>query len=170
MTPMKSCLTGLLLSCLIPLAHAATVVQCEDESGSISFQDYCPAGSKEVGQKQYTSRGGSDALDGQATDPLTLYMTPNCDSCNQLREFLEYRNIPIDERNVDNNAALQEELKEKAGALRVPVLVVGDQVLPGFNREALLQSLMTAGYISSESEEAAAGPAEAAAPDEATAE
>lgn len=164
MTPMQSCLTGLLFSCILPMALAATVVQCEDENGNRSFQDYCPAGSKEVGQKVYTSRGGSDAGTGQASDPLTLYMTPNCDSCNQLREFLEYRKIPIDERNVDNNAALQEELKERAGALRVPVLMVGDKALSGFNREALLETLTAAGYISSAPEEAAEAPAAAEEP------
>lgn len=147
MTPIKTLLLpALLLMGCIP-AQAATVLQCEDANGNKTFETYCPPGTKEVGQKNYTVTESEAAPNLEA---LTLYMTPNCDSCKQVKEFIEYRKLPITEKNVDNNAELQQELKEKSGELRVPVLLVGDKALAGFNREALLQALTAAGYISAE--------------------
>ena len=125
-------------------AWAVTVVQCEDENGNRAFHDQCPPGMKQVGQKQYstsTPTGGAQAL-----PEMVLYMVPNCDSCEQVKEFLAVRNISVTEKNVAEDAALQLELKDKAGDLRVPVLLIGEHTLAGYNREALLNALKDAGY------------------------
>jgi len=39
-----------------------------------------------------------------------------------------------------------------AGTLQVPVLLVGDKVLSGYNRSALLQALTESGHIKTEPE------------------
>ena len=136
-------LTATLLIASLP-AWAVTVVQCEDEHGAKSFQAQCPPGTKQVAEKNYNTAAGTPAA--QSLPELVLYLVPDCDSCAQVKEFLSVRNIPYTEKNVGNDAALQQELKDKAGDLRVPVLMIGDQKLAGYNREALLNALTAAGY------------------------
>jgi glutaredoxin len=133
-------------------AGAVSVFECEDENGNRSFHDGCPPGSKKVGTKEYTGTAPAGAAQA-APASLTLYMVPNCDSCDQVKEFLSVRNLSVEEKNVNDNPALQEELKAAAGDLRVPVLLVGDKVLTGYNRAELLAALQAAGL---EPEKAAA--------------
>jgi glutaredoxin len=125
-------------------AAAVDVFLCEDAQGSKSFHDRCPPGTKPVDHRSYRAAGGSDP--GTTRQPVTLYMVPNCDSCDQVREFLAVRNIRPVEKNVATNAALQEELKQRAGDLRVPVTVIGDRVVGGYNRGELLDALAAGGY------------------------
>lgn len=136
-------LTATLIIASMP-APAVTVVQCEDERGAKSFQNQCPPGTKQVGAKDYSTAAGTPAA--QPLPELVLYLVPDCDSCAQVKEFLSVRNISVTEKNVATDPALQQELKDKAGDLRVPLLLIGDQKLAGYNREALLNALTAAGY------------------------
>ena len=121
------------------------IIECEDEEGNRTFEQHCPPGSKEVNTRTYST----STADVSSTQSLsaTLYVVPACDTCDQLREFLDIRKISVTEKNVSDNVELQEELKDKTGGdLRVPVLVIGDKVLSGYNRTSLLQALADAGY------------------------
>lgn len=129
-------------------AWAVTVLECEDNLGNRTYQDRCPPGTTPVDQKQYST---STPEQGKPNLAVTLYTVPDCDSCDQLKEFLKIRNISITEKNVSGNFKLQEELKEKTGGdLRVPVLLLGEKVLSGYNRTELLQALADAGYSEEE--------------------
>lgn len=139
------------LSILSPSASAVSVFQCEDARGNISFQDRCPPGTKQVNQKDYKS-GPVASTSGRAAPPLMFYTIPDCDTCDQMREFLSIRNIPITEKNIADDLTLQEEVKNLAGDLQVPVLVVGDKVLTGYNRAGLIQALTASGHITAESQ------------------
>jgi len=132
---------------------AVTVVECEDADGNRTFQDRCPPGSTEVASKRIATGTGGGGEGGPAIGPLTLYVVPNCDSCTQVKEFLSVRRLSVTEKNVNDDIALQNELKEKAGDLRVPTLLVGDSVISGYNRAELLAALKKAGF--QEEEEAA---------------
>lgn len=133
----------------IPVTWAVTVMECEDDLGNRTYQDRCPPGTTPVDQKRYAVSTSAD--EGAVNLSATLYMVPDCDSCDQVREFLQIRNIPITEINVSDDFNLQEELKEKTGGdLRVPVLLLGEKVLSGYNRTELLQALGDAGYSSEE--------------------
>src|SRR5690606_32029312 len=105
--------------------------------------DRCPPGTKPVDHRQYSTHTSAPAAPQK---PIVLYLVPNCDSCDQVREFLAVRDIHPIEKNVASNAALQEELKELAGDLRVPVTVIGDRVLGGYDRSELLDALSEGGY------------------------
>jgi glutaredoxin len=126
-------------------AAAVEIYKCQDNRGNITFQDRCPPGTTRVGEKDYSTATGT-AAPVQPSTPLTLYVVPDCDSCKQVEEFLQIRNIPVTEKNVDKNIDLQNELKKVAGELRVPVLVVKDKPIVGYNRPALLKALTDAGY------------------------
>jgi glutaredoxin len=142
----------LLASSLAVFCHssfAVSVFQCEDDRGNISFQDRCPPGTKQLNQKDYKA-GPVAGSANKAAAPLTLYTIPGCDTCDQLKEFLSVRQIAVTEKNIADDVALQNELKEKAGELQVPVLMIGDKVLTGYNRASLIQALTESGHITAE--------------------
>jgi glutaredoxin len=141
-----------LLLLLIPLffipvqyVAAVSVYQCEDERGNKTFQDHCPPGTTEVTRKDYSTT--TPVVNTGSKPALTLYTIPGCDTCEQLREFLSIRNLQVTEKNVADDVNLQNELKDLAGELQVPVLLVGSKVLTGYNRTALIEALTVSGHI-----------------------
>jgi glutaredoxin len=111
----------------------------------VTYQDRCPPGTTSVSEKDYRVKGGDGAA-ASPSGPLTLYVVPDCDSCKQVEEFLALRGISVEQKNVNDDIELQNELKEVAGDLRVPVLVVNDDVIVGYNRGELISALSKAGY------------------------
>ena len=128
---------------------AVKIVQCEDEQGNKTFQKVCPPGTKQVDEMR-VSTGGAGSADtgnqGGGNITATLYYVPDCDSCDGVREYLHDRNIPITEKNVFDDVDLQKEMKDVSGKQSVPVVVIGDKVLIGYNRTELKQALAAAGY------------------------
>ena len=141
------------LSLFAATAWSVEILQCEDAQGNKSFYSQCPPGWHEINKKNY-STATADAGTTTPNITATLYIVPDCDTCDQVKEFLEVRKIPVTEKDVSGNADLQKELKDKTGGdLRVPVLVIGDKVLTGYNRTNLLAALSAAGYKDTETTE-----------------
>lgn len=138
---------------------AVSVYECEDEDGNRFFQERCPPGSTPVQEKKLLpdKKESASPIDINAT----LYSVPECDACQEIREFLTFREISFTDKNVSDNLELQNELKDVAGELKVPVLVVGDKVVKGYNRTEILNALKSEGYIESEQKSGAAEPAPA---------
>ena len=86
------------------------------------------------------------AAEVAADNPVFLYTVPNCDACDLVRNLLSTRGIPVNEKNVEDNSANQDELKAKTGGMSVPALVVGGSALSGYNRSAIDAALKQAGY------------------------
>lgn len=124
---------------------AVSIHKCEDEQGEVTYQERCPPGTQSMDEKHYRVKG-DDNGDNTATDPLTLYVATECESCQLVQEFLALRDIPVNRKNVDGDQELQDELREVTGELRVPVLLVNDTILKGFNRSELIGALSKAGY------------------------
>lgn len=136
--------TVLLLLVAAPLtASAATVYQCEDASGQRTFQDRCPPGTKVVMESRYgrpepaAAGGAQDAAIG----PVTLYVVPDCESCEEVREFLQLREVEFEEVNVADDVEMQNRLKKVSGQLRVPTTVIGGRAVIGYNRGELAAAL-----------------------------
>lgn len=128
------------------LFGAVTVVECEDEQGNRSFEKTCAPGSTQVGKKQFNTGAVSSEKKLAMNIQAKLYMIPDCESCDDVKEFLNARNIPITEIDVSDDIELQNELKNIAGALKVPTTLIGDEILTGYNRSSLLEALVAAGY------------------------
>lgn len=146
--------TGLLVVCT-PLA-AATIVQCEDSDGERFYADSCPAGSKQVEQKNfYTGPRGDGEIDMAALQrehPVTLYSVPACDACDLVRNYLNQRGVPFAETDVSTDAEQQETLIAKSGELSVPVVTIGEQIVTGYNKPTLRDRLDSAGYPAADTE------------------
>lgn len=130
-------------------AAAATILQCEDAEGNRSFETSCPPGSKLVEEKNYYTgpkNSGPDLDSLQAEQPVTLYSVPACEACDVVRSYLNSRDTPFTEKNVENNVDLQEELSAITGELSVPVVTIGEAMVAGYNRAELKEKLDSAGY------------------------
>ena len=162
----RSLILTLLFTLASAPAMAVSIYKCDDGKGNISYEAHCPPGTTPVDQKDYKGGGGGEEATPRAA--VTVYLVPNCDSCAQVKEFLAVRNIRPVEKNVANDVKLQEELKNRAGDLRVPVTVIGDRLINGYNRAEMLAALEAGGY--SEGGESAGEAEEAPEEEDLTAE
>ena len=68
---------------------------------------------------------------------LTIYSTPTCHFCQLTKEFLVARGVTYTEHNVANDLEKRQEMIQKSGQMGVPVLVVNDEVIVGFDKPKL---------------------------------
>ena len=68
---------------------------------------------------------------------VTLFFSPTCAYCQQAREFLGRRNIEFVARDVSGDPDALRDLVRLTGKYNVPVIVVGDEVVIGFDRARL---------------------------------
>ena len=131
---------------------AAKIHECEDELGNKTFQKHCPPGSKSLAEKNYSAKVNTSDESSQLPN-LILYTVPQCEVCDQMRKHLSGKNIPVTEKNIKDNGELQQELKAKTGGdLRVPVLLIGEKVVAGYDVSSLSAALVAAGYETEQSD------------------
>uniref|UniRef100_A0A7V4XTG0 NrdH-redoxin n=1 Tax=Acidobacterium capsulatum TaxID=33075 RepID=A0A7V4XTG0_9BACT len=71
---------------------------------------------------------------------VTLYSQPGCPPCFAAKAFLQSRNVPFEYKDVQADpAALQELLALNSRS--TPTLLVGEEVMIGFDPERLTQML-----------------------------
>jgi glutaredoxin 3 len=72
---------------------------------------------------------------------VTIYSTPTCHFCQMAKEYFKANNVPYDEFNVASDMEKRKEMMEKSGQLGVPVIIVDNQVVVGFDRPKLATML-----------------------------
>lgn len=77
---------------------------------------------------------------------IVLYGTDSCPYCAQARAFLRERNIAFIDRDVSASAQNRREFAQ-LGRKAVPVILVGERLLTGFDPDHLESALMKDGYI-----------------------
>ena len=123
-----------------------------DKDGKVQFSDTPPAeDAKSLSQKRMGG-GGEDVQLPFATqaamrrNPVTLFAAPDCgEPCASGRQLLVKRGVPFAERNAAV-AAEAEAVEKLTGQRSVPVLLIGEQVVKGYNDETWTTALDTAGY------------------------
>jgi glutaredoxin 3 len=63
---------------------------------------------------------------------ITVYSTEPCSFCERAKDLLKVRDLPFDEINLAKDPAGRLELVEKTGMLSFPQIVVGAEVIGGF--------------------------------------
>jgi glutaredoxin len=132
-----------------PGASARTVVECREPDGTITFRDRCTPGQTKTGEKRLQgspARGASSAAEIAKKSPVVLYVVPACDTCDLLRLQLQARGIPFAETDVSTDRANQDALQAASGALTVPTVTIGTEVLKGYDRADLDARLTAVGY------------------------
>jgi glutaredoxin-like YruB-family protein len=72
---------------------------------------------------------------------VTVYSSPTCGYCHQVKQYLTQRGVQFTEHDLSVDRAAAEEMTRKTGQMGVPVIVIDDQVVVGFDRPRLDQLL-----------------------------
>jgi glutaredoxin 3 len=70
---------------------------------------------------------------------ITIYSTPTCHFCHLAKEYFKSKGWEYEEVNVAGNVEKQKELVAKSGQFGVPVILVGDKMIVGFDRPKIDQ-------------------------------
>ncbi|MCB0361020.1 MAG: hypothetical protein KDD44_15330 [Bdellovibrionales bacterium] len=73
--------------------------------------------------------------------PIALFVTPTCPVCKAAEQYLLARNIPFSKFDVQQNTAAQKAFFQLLNGSGVPLIVVGTEVLLGFNPELFQAAL-----------------------------
>ncbi len=72
---------------------------------------------------------------------IIVYTTPTCVFCPLVKNFLKERGFSYEEINIAGDISAIEKIKELTGQMGVPVTVIDDQAVVGFNTARLNQLL-----------------------------
>jgi glutaredoxin-like YruB-family protein len=72
---------------------------------------------------------------------VVVYSTPTCHFCSLAKDFLKANNVPFEAFDVSTDRVRQSEILEKTGQMGVPVILVDDQVIVGFDKAKLISLL-----------------------------
>jgi len=68
---------------------------------------------------------------------IVLFTQPDCLPCQWVKSFLAERGVGFEERDIAKDAVAVEELTRKYKSHSTPTLVIGDEVLIGFDPERI---------------------------------
>ena len=72
---------------------------------------------------------------------VKVYSTTTCPWCHKAKEFLDELGVEYEDINVAEDQEAAQEMVEKSGQRGVPVVMIGDEVIVGFNPDAIKQAL-----------------------------
>jgi len=77
-----------------------------------------------------------------AEKKVVIYSTPTCPFCKRAKDYLTQKGIKYTDFNVAQDKAKAQEMIQKSGQMGVPVIIVGDEVVVGFN-QGLMDKLLS---------------------------
>ncbi len=86
---------------------------------------------------------------GEEKSPVIIYSTNWCAYCKMARQYMASKNVPVDEKNIEEDPAAHDELMQKIGGnfRGVPVIDIAGNIILGFDRPTIDQQLKANGYI-----------------------
>ncbi len=72
---------------------------------------------------------------------VLVYSTPTCPYCVRAKQFLKDNNIIFEEVDVAADQKAAEEIIKKSGQMGVPVLDIEGEIIVGFDKDKIKQSL-----------------------------
>lgn len=72
---------------------------------------------------------------------VIIFSTPTCVYCNMAKSWFKENNIQYVEYNVGADLEKRKEMIEKTGQMGVPVILVDDEAVVGFNKPRLAELL-----------------------------
>jgi len=68
---------------------------------------------------------------------VTVYSTPTCPYCKRAKDYLTQKGVPFTDYNVAEDREKAKEMIQKSKQMGVPVIVVDNDVIVGFNQAKL---------------------------------
>lgn len=77
----------------------------------------------------------------QQTSDVTIYSTPTCGYCKKAKSFFSEHDIDYTEHDVSESKEKRQEMVQKSGQMGVPVIIVNNEVIVGFDKNRLTEEL-----------------------------
>ena len=120
---------------------AVDIVICEDNEGNQSFHQACPPGTNLIEKKKVsTGQDASSAVDLSKLN-IVVYTIPDCTTCEEVIIYLKSRDVPFNEIDTSDDYEIQQKVTELTGKLSVPVTVIGEEYISGYDREKIASVL-----------------------------
>lgn len=68
---------------------------------------------------------------------VEIYSTATCHYCHMAKDFFSAHSIPFTDYNVGVDTVRRAEAVQKSGQMGVPVIIIDDQVVVGFDQNRL---------------------------------
>jgi len=72
---------------------------------------------------------------------IKVYSTPTCPYCKLVKDFLKEKSIAFADIDVAADTASANEMVKLSGQMGVPVVLIDEQVVVGWNKNALEEAL-----------------------------
>jgi glutaredoxin-like YruB-family protein len=72
---------------------------------------------------------------------VTIYSTPTCHFCHLAKDFFKANDITYTEYDVASDVEKRKEMMDKSGQMGVPVIVIGDEMMVGFDKPVIAKAL-----------------------------
>jgi glutaredoxin-like YruB-family protein len=72
---------------------------------------------------------------------VVVYSTPTCHFCHLAKDFFKANNIDFTDYDVMTDLEKRKEMVQKSGQMGVPVIIIGDEILVGFDRSKISKLL-----------------------------
>lgn len=72
---------------------------------------------------------------------VTIYSTPSCHFCHMAKDFFKEKNVAFEDFDVAGDLEKRKEMISKSGQMGVPVIIIGDQLIVGFNKPKIVELL-----------------------------
>ncbi len=68
---------------------------------------------------------------------VVIYSTPTCPYCKRAKEYLSRKGISYTDIDVAQDKEKAKEMVQKSGQMSVPVIMIDDEIVVGFNQAQL---------------------------------
>jgi glutaredoxin-like YruB-family protein len=65
---------------------------------------------------------------------IIIYTTPVCPWCHRAKEYLSSKGFSYTDYDVASDREKAKEMIQKSGQMAVPVIVIGEEIIVGFNQ------------------------------------
>ena len=124
-------------------SDAATLYRWVDDKGVVHVSENLPEGKMDVAQTVVGEETGKGTKDEEKKNfrvrpgEVTIYTTPTCPWCHRTKAWMRDKKIRYKEVDITTDKKGLEEMVRISGQTGVPVIVVGDEIIVGFNEKRL---------------------------------
>jgi glutaredoxin 3 len=72
---------------------------------------------------------------------VTVYSTPTCHFCHMAKDYFKENNVAFEDFDVSMDLGKRKEMVDKTGQMGVPVILIDNNVIVGFNKPKIADLL-----------------------------
>lgn len=80
-------------------------------------------------------------------EKVKVYSTETCPYCVMVKEFLKEKKVEFEDIDVNSDREKAQEMVEKSGQMGVPVIDIDGEMIVGFDKPKIEETLKEKGYL-----------------------